>query len=121
MGTERDVGRLSNQSSSNLPERVGRLETDVTSIQEHIGAIVAVVKYIRDHASDSLEDRVAIAVNDVHQRVSGCIASLNERLDSLRPMASQPEHVTQMPPSTEVGPARSWREPIDSASTTNLS
>lgn len=110
---QQDLTETSDKNTQSLSTRVIDLEGDVASMQEHLGALVAVVKYIRHHASDALEDRVQVAMNDVHHRVQGCIGSLHERLDSLRPLASSPENITQMPPSTVVGPARAWLPPAN--------
>lgn len=79
------IAEMPSEKTPELAGRVAELEGDVASMQEHLGALVAVVRYIRDHASDALEDRVAVAMNEVHRRVAGSIASMHERVDCLRP------------------------------------
>jgi len=59
-----------------LEGRVAELEGEVGSIQQHLGALVTLARQVRDHAADALEDRVAIAVNEV--------APVSERADRLR-------------------------------------
>merc|ERR1712113_1212726 len=67
-----------------LTERVANLEDDVASMQNHIGTLVALVKHIRNHAADAFNDRVAVAMNEVHEHIAGCIATVHERVQYLR-------------------------------------
>jgi len=72
------------QVCEELTSRMADLEEDVGSIREQFGLLVAVVRHVRDHAADALEDRVAAAMGEVRTRLAGCTASLSERVDCLR-------------------------------------
>merc|ERR1712136_603271 len=52
-------------------------------VEENFGCLVAVIRGIRDHSANALDDRIAMAVGEVQRRVNGCIASLQERANQM--------------------------------------
>jgi len=64
-------------------EESSRLRARVDSLEENFGCLVAVIRGIRDHSANALDDRIAMAVGEVQRRVNGCIASLQERANQM--------------------------------------
>eukprot|EP00450_Noctiluca_scintillans_P016267 CAMPEP_0194525826 /NCGR_PEP_ID=MMETSP0253-20130528/61427_1 /TAXON_ID=2966 /ORGANISM="Noctiluca scintillans" /LENGTH=842 /DNA_ID=CAMNT_0039370593 /DNA_START=55 /DNA_END=2586 /DNA_ORIENTATION=- len=62
-----------------LSLRVQAVEQSVTSAQENIGQLAVILRGVRDHAADALDDRITAAMAEVHKRLSDCISVVHER------------------------------------------
>jgi len=76
--------------------RVVELEESVATMQRHLGLLAALVRQVRDHAADALEDRVAAAISEVHRRLKAPLAEARDRARQLRTCGDSVESADEM-------------------------
>merc|ERR1712136_733894 len=79
-------------------------EQSVTSAQESIGQLAVILRGVRDHAADALDDRISAAMAEVHKRLSDCISVVHERAAlPAPPSPSIPVRLSSLVPARGLG------------------
>lgn len=87
-----------------LSLRVQAVEQSVTSAQESIGQLAVILRGVRDHAADALDDRISAAMAEVHKRLSDCISVVHERAAlPAPPSPSIPVRLSSLVPARGLG------------------
>merc|ERR1740129_1927396 len=79
------------QQKELLESRMSGLEEGVAEVRQHMRLLVAAMRHVRDSAAEALEDRVAVAIGEVHRRTAEPLAGVHERLHELCRAAGRPE------------------------------